>query len=280
MLRLAEKAFWPAKIPFPVMHVDTGHNFDEVIEFRDRRVAELGVRLVVASVQDDDRRRSRGRRTGPRASRNRLQTVPLLEGIEEQQVRRGLRRRPPRRREGPRQGARLLLPRRVRAVGPQGPAARAVEPLQRPPPPGRAHPGVPAVELDRARHLAVHRARGARAAVHLLRAPARGLRARRHADGGHRRDASRRGREVFETRGPVPHRRRHDLHRVRSSPTPTRWRRSSRTSPPAGSPSAARPEPTTGSPRPRWKTASARGTSDGAARDSRPPAPSTTARAR
>src|SRR5579863_6516075 len=52
MLALAERAFRPAKIPFPVMHVDTGHNFDEVINFRDRRVAELGVRLVVASVQD------------------------------------------------------------------------------------------------------------------------------------------------------------------------------------------------------------------------------------
>ena len=52
MLRLAEKAFWPARIPFPVMHIDTGHNFDEVIEFRDRRVGELGVKLVVASVQD------------------------------------------------------------------------------------------------------------------------------------------------------------------------------------------------------------------------------------
>src|SRR4051812_13523573 len=52
MLRLAEKAFWPARIPFPVMHVDTGHNFAEVLEFRDRRVAELGVRLVVASVQE------------------------------------------------------------------------------------------------------------------------------------------------------------------------------------------------------------------------------------
>src|SRR5215218_5790879 len=51
MLHLAEKAFWPARIPFPVMHVDTGHNFDEVMEFRDRRVAELGVRLEVASVQ-------------------------------------------------------------------------------------------------------------------------------------------------------------------------------------------------------------------------------------
>src|SRR6476660_6476050 len=52
MLALAEKAFWPARIPFPVMHVDTGHNFPEVLEFRDRRVDELGVRLVVASVQE------------------------------------------------------------------------------------------------------------------------------------------------------------------------------------------------------------------------------------
>ena len=52
MLRLAEKAFWPARIPFPVMHVDTGHNFPEVLDFRDRRVAELGVQLVVASVQE------------------------------------------------------------------------------------------------------------------------------------------------------------------------------------------------------------------------------------
>src|SRR6476659_7864532 len=52
MLRLAHKAFWPARIPFPVMHVDTGHNFAEVLEFRDRRVAELGVELVVASVQE------------------------------------------------------------------------------------------------------------------------------------------------------------------------------------------------------------------------------------
>src|SRR5271157_2208830 len=52
MLALAERAFWPARIPFPVMHVDTGHNFAEVLEFRDRRVTELGARLVVASVQD------------------------------------------------------------------------------------------------------------------------------------------------------------------------------------------------------------------------------------
>jgi sulfate adenylyltransferase subunit 2 len=83
MLRLAEKAFWPARIPFPVMHVDTGHNFAEVLEFRDRRVAELGVKLVVASVPDAIAEGRLVDETGPRASRNRLQTPVLLEAIEE-----------------------------------------------------------------------------------------------------------------------------------------------------------------------------------------------------
>jgi sulfate adenylyltransferase subunit 2 len=83
MLRLAEKAFWPARIPFPVMHVDTGHNFAEVIEFRDRQVAELGLRLVVASVQDAIDAGRVVEETGPRASRNRLQTVPLLDAVLE-----------------------------------------------------------------------------------------------------------------------------------------------------------------------------------------------------
>lgn len=83
MLRLAEKAFWPAPIPFPVMHVDTGHNFDEVYEYRDRRVAELGVRLVVASVQQSIDSGRVVEQTGPRASRNQLQTTTLLDAIEE-----------------------------------------------------------------------------------------------------------------------------------------------------------------------------------------------------
>jgi sulfate adenylyltransferase subunit 2 len=79
MLRLAEKAFHPAPIPFPLMHVDTGHNFAEVIDYRDRRVAELGARLVVASVQESiDTGRVRER---PGQSRNPLQTVTLLDGI-------------------------------------------------------------------------------------------------------------------------------------------------------------------------------------------------------
>ncbi|MFC0036752.1 sulfate adenylyltransferase subunit CysD [Actinomadura rayongensis] len=83
MLRLAQKAFAPAPIPFPVMHVDTGHNFPEVIEYRDRRVAELGVRLVVASVQESIDNGRVVEETGRRASRNRLQTTTLLDAIEE-----------------------------------------------------------------------------------------------------------------------------------------------------------------------------------------------------
>jgi sulfate adenylyltransferase subunit 2 len=83
MLRLAEKAFRPAKFPFPVMHVDTGHNFPEVVEYRDRRIAEMGERLVVASVQESIDRGRVVEETGPRASRNRLQTTTLLDAIEE-----------------------------------------------------------------------------------------------------------------------------------------------------------------------------------------------------
>jgi sulfate adenylyltransferase subunit 2 len=83
MLALAERAFWPAKIPFPVMHVDTGHNFAEVIEYRDRRVAEVGARLVVASVQDAIDAGTVVEETGRWASRNRLQTTVLLEAIAE-----------------------------------------------------------------------------------------------------------------------------------------------------------------------------------------------------
>ena len=83
LLRLAEKAFRPGRFPFPVMHVDTGHNFPEVIAFRDRRVAELGERLVVVRVQDSIERGRVVEETGPRASRNRLQTTTLLDAIAE-----------------------------------------------------------------------------------------------------------------------------------------------------------------------------------------------------
>src|SRR5213083_3697730 len=83
LVRLAEKAFRPGKFPFPVMHVDTGHNFPEVIEYRDCRIADLGERLIVASVQESIDKGRVVEETGPRASRNRLQTVTLLDAIEE-----------------------------------------------------------------------------------------------------------------------------------------------------------------------------------------------------
>lgn len=83
LLRLAEKAFRPGRFPFPLMHVDTGHNFPEAIDFRDRRVAELGERLVVASVQESIDRGRVVEQTGPRASRNQLQTTTLLDAMAE-----------------------------------------------------------------------------------------------------------------------------------------------------------------------------------------------------
>jgi sulfate adenylyltransferase subunit 2 len=85
LLRLAEKAFRPARFPFPMLHVDTGHNFPETIEYRDRTIAALGERLVVAHVQDSIDKGRVTEETGPRASRNRLQTTTLLDAIEENQ---------------------------------------------------------------------------------------------------------------------------------------------------------------------------------------------------
>src|SRR5947209_10635407 len=85
LLRLAEKAFRPGRFPFPIMHVDTSHNFPEVIEFRDRLISNLGERLIVASVQESIDQGRVVEETGPRASRNRLQTTTLLDAIAEHQ---------------------------------------------------------------------------------------------------------------------------------------------------------------------------------------------------
>ena len=81
MLHLAVKAFWPAHVPFGIMHVDTGHNFPEVLEFRDRQAEKYRVRLVIASVQESIDSGRVAEETGPRATRNRLQTTTLLDGI-------------------------------------------------------------------------------------------------------------------------------------------------------------------------------------------------------
>lgn len=83
MLHLATKAFWPAPVPFPILHIDTGHNFDEVIDYRDAVVAKYGLRLLVGRVQDDIDAGRVSEDTGPRASRNRLQTATLLRTLRE-----------------------------------------------------------------------------------------------------------------------------------------------------------------------------------------------------
>ncbi len=83
LVRLAQKAFWPAKIPFPLLHVDTGHNFPETIEFRDRLAEELGVELIVRYVQDDIDKGLVKEESGKYASRNSLQTTTLLNALDE-----------------------------------------------------------------------------------------------------------------------------------------------------------------------------------------------------
>jgi len=85
MVHLAKKAFWPAKLPFPLMHIDTGHNFDETIAFRDRLVHEIGAQLIVASVEETIKSGRAQEEKGPNASRNAIQTVTLLDAIEEHQ---------------------------------------------------------------------------------------------------------------------------------------------------------------------------------------------------
>ena len=195
------------------MHVDTGHNFPEVIEFRDRRVAELGERLIVASVQDSIDTGRVVEETGPRASRNRLQTTTLLDAIEEHgfDAAFGGARRDE---EQARAKERIFSFRDdFGQLGPQEPAARAVEPLQRPHPPRRARARVPDLELDRARRLAVHRAEDLELPVDLLRPRARGLPPRRHAVRRPRaRAAASTARRPSSERA-LPDGRRHDVHR-------------------------------------------------------------------
>lgn len=86
LTHLAQKAFWPARIPFPLIHIDTGHNFPETIEFRDRLVKKLGVKLIVGSVQESINKGRVREESGRNASRNALQTTTLLDTIEEYNI--------------------------------------------------------------------------------------------------------------------------------------------------------------------------------------------------
>ena len=264
MLHLAAKAFWPGRVPFPVMHVDTGHNFPEVIDFRDETVERLGVRLVVARCRTTSTTAAwPSAPTAPatRCRPSRCSTPSRRASSTPSSAAPGATRRRP----APRSASSAA--RRVRPVGPAQPAPRAVEPLQRPAPPGRARARVPDLQLDRARRLALHRAREDRAAGALLRPRARGLRPRRHvAAPSDEFSQPARTRRSSSASGALPHRRRHELHRRRRVRRRHRGRRRRRGRPHPPSPSVAPPAPTTVSPRPPWKTARGRGTSDEHAR--------------
>ena len=260
VLHLAAKAFWPGKVPFPVLHVDTGHNFPEVLAFRDETVERLGIRLEVARVQDyidDGRLQERADGT-----RNPLQTLPLLDAIaagRHDAVFGGARRDE----DKARAKERIISLRDE--FGQWDPRNQRPElwSLYN----GRHTPGqhvrafpisnwteldvwsyieresIPLPPLYFAHERPVFRATacGARSATSRSRATGRGRRAAQR---------------------PLPHGRRHELHRVRSNRMPSTSPPSCARSPSPRSPSAARPGPTTASRRRRWKTARRTGTSD------------------
>ena len=264
MMRLAEKAFYPAKIPFPVLQVDTGYDFPEVLATRDNWVNRLGVRLIVATVEEaiangvvvDDGK------TSPQPAPDRHPAQRSRGGG----LHRRLRRRPPRRGEGPRQGARLLPPRRVRPVGPQEPAPRAVEPLQRPDPRGRAHADLPDLATGPSSTSGTtSAARGSRSPSIYFSHQRRVFQRDGMLLSESRVQPVPQGRDRRGAHGPVPHRRRPDADRLRGVRGRDHPPRSSTRSRSPGSPSAAPPVATTGSPRPPWKTARRRATSDGRA---------------
>ena len=202
LLRCAEKAFGTGPHPLPAADDRHRPQLPEVTDFRDFRAAELGAELIVRSVEDS-MKRGTVRLAHPDESRNAPPVGDAAGGDRGIPLRRADRRRPPRRGEGPRQGAHLLPPRRLRPVAAQGPAPRAVDAVQHAPAARRALPRVPHLQLDRAGRVAVHRARAHRAALDLLRAPAPGDRAPRAAgagDRGHAAQGRRGGRDTRTVR--------------------------------------------------------------------------------
>ena len=221
MLHLAAKAFWPAPVPFTLLHVDTGHNFPEVLEYRDRTVARLGAASRGRPRAGLHRRRPPAA-SAPTAPATRCRPLPLLDAIARPPLRRRLRRRPPRRGEGPRQGADLLAC--ATSSGQWDPRN------QRPElwnlyngrhAPGRARAGLPAVELDRAGRLALHRARADRAARRSTTPTSARCSSATACGWPSATGAGRASDETVEDRhGALPHRRRHVAAPAPSSPTP------------------------------------------------------------
>ena len=279
MLRLAEKAFYPARIPFPVMHVDTGHNFPEVLAFRDKRVKELGVQLIVASVQDAIDHgivaRAAGRHPQPDPDAGAARRPGEAPVHARSSAAPGATRTRPGPRSGSSPSATSSASGTRRTSGPScGTSTTAGSTWARASGSSRCRTGPSWTSGSTSPG-------GHRAPVDLLRARPRGVRPRRDALRHQRVLPPQRGTRPVHREGALPHRRRRQPDRRRAAPTPTPSRRSSRRSRPPGSPSGAPPAETTSSVKPPWKTASARGISKPwTFSGSPPPAPSTTARAR
>ena len=155
MLHLARKAFHPAVPPFPLMHVDTTWKFRDMYVMRERMAKESGMELIVYKNPDAIARNINPFTHGSAVHTDIWKTQGLKQALDKYGFDAAFGGRPPRRGEVAGQGARLLLPHRPAPLGSQEPAARAVAPLQRAQAQGRVDPRLPAVELDRARHLAV-----------------------------------------------------------------------------------------------------------------------------
>ena len=186
MLHLARKAFFPAPLPFPLLHVDTGWKFRDMYALRDKVAAEPGIELIVHRNPEAEARRDQPVRPWPAAHRF-VEDRGAEAGARPLQLRRGVRRGAARRGEEPGQGAHLQLPQRQPPLGPEEPAARTVVALQCPQEPRREHAGVPAVQLDRARRLAIYPCRGDRDRPALPRRAAPDGEARRPDPDGRRR---------------------------------------------------------------------------------------------
>ena len=156
MLHLARKAFYPAPPPFPLLHVDTTWKFREMIQFRDRMAAECGLDLIVHVNEEGASRGVSPFTHGSALYTDVMKTEGLKQALDQLQVRRRLRWRPPGRGKIPGQGADLFLPNRQPPLGPEEPAPGALEPVQYPGQAWREHPRLPPLQLDRAGRLAVH----------------------------------------------------------------------------------------------------------------------------
>jgi sulfate adenylyltransferase subunit 2 len=217
----------PGRPPFPLLHVDTTWKFRDMYAFRDRIAAEHGLELIVHVNEEGLRRGINPFDHGSAVHTDVMKTRRLKQALDVARIRRRLRRRAPRRGEVARQGARLLVPLRPAPLGPEEPAPRALAPLQRAQAPGRVDPRLPALQLDRARRVGLHRARAIPIVPLYLAAERAGGRARRRADHGRRRAHALEPGETPQRRACASARSAATRSPARSRATPTASRRSS-----------------------------------------------------